>query len=254
LNSSEICSRSSLLLLDMIYFSVCSRQDKQPKSLEKLVKYCNSDEALRIRVAYDAKSIYEGHKENIAFFQRMPLEDGDIIVLCHDDLDILSKPEDLLNNLRVTRKPGVGFVGIAGSCYLPREGGWWNARNTGDARGFVFQGADHQSMTPNYFGKSGQAVVLDGCFLAITYGNLKKVGLDQPEYLETGWDFYDIHLTYKAHLDGFSNYVVPIVAMHESPGIMRDGWFAAREKFMRHHAATVHHAKLPTDKTHGLPN
>tara|TARA_R100001509_G_scaffold122912_1_gene76756 strand:- start:287 stop:1000 length:714 start_codon:yes stop_codon:yes gene_type:complete len=237
----------------MIYFSVCSRQNKQPKSLEKLVKYCNRDESIRIRVAFDAKSIYDGHKENINFFKQMPMEDGDIIVLCHDDLEIISSRDSLIKNLRVTRKPNVGFVGIAGSCYLPSEGGWWNARNTGDARGFVFQGDNPETMKPNYFGNSGQVVVLDGCLLAITYGNLKKIGLDKPDYLETGWDFYDIHLTYKAHLEGFSNYVVPIIAMHESPGMMREGWFAAREKFMRYHASTVHHAKLPTDKTHGLP-
>jgi len=237
----------------MIYFSACSRKDKQPKSLQKLVSYCNRNEALRVNVTYNAKSIYEGHKENLNLFKRMPLEDNDIIVLCHDDLEILSKPEDLIENLNVARKPNVGFIGLAGSCYIPTEGGWWNARNTGDARGFIFQGADHASMTPNYFGKSGQVVVLDGCFLATTYCNLKKIGLDQPDYLETGWDFYDIHLTYKAHLEGFSNYVVPIIAMHESPGMMREGWFAAREKFMRHHASTVKYSKIPTDKTHGLP-
>ena len=108
-------------------------------------------------------------------------------------------------------------------------------------------------MTPNYFGKSGQVVVLDGCFLAITYENLMKIGLDHPDYLSSGWDFYDLHLTYKAHMDGFSNYVVPIVAMHESPGMMRDGWFATRDQFLRNHASTMNYAKLPTDKTHGLP-
>jgi len=232
---------------------VCSRKDKQPKSLENLIKYCNSNESFRINVTYDATSIYQGHKDNVDFFKKMSLEDGDIIVLCHDDLDILSKPEDVITYLKLARKPGVGFLGLAGSCYIPRESGWWTARNTGDARGFVFQGNTHQMMTPNYFGKSGQAVVMDGCFLAITYGNLKKIGLDQPEYLETGWDFYDIHLTYEAHMDGFSNYVVPIIAMHESPGIMREGWFTAKEKFMRYHAGTVQYAKLPTDKTHGLP-
>ena len=238
----------------MIYFSVCSRQDKQPKSLSKLIDYLGGDEAFSIKVAYNSKSIYEGHKENISFFKRMPLEDGDIIVLCHDDLEILSRKEHLIKNLRIARKPNVGFVGLAGSCNIPRDGGWWNARNTGDARGFVFQGEDHQSMTPNYFGKCGQVILLDGCFLAITYGNLKKIGLEQPEYINSGWDFYDIHLTYKAHLEGFSNYAVPIIAMHESPGIMREGWFEAREKFMRHHASTINYAKLPTDKTHGLPN
>lgn len=237
----------------MIYFSVCSRQSKQPKSLTKLVKYCNSNEFTRISVAYDASSIYEGHKQNIKFFKSLQMEDNDIIVLCHDDIDIISKSEDLLENLDVARRPGVGFVGVAGGCYLPRDGAWWNARKTGDARGFVFQGNDPATMLPNYFGKCGQVVVLDGCFLAITYSNLKKVGLEQPDYLETGWDFYDIHMTYKAHLDGFSNYVVPIITMHESPGMMREGWYVAKDKFMRHHASTVHHAKLPTDKTQGLP-
>ncbi|MAP53988.1 MAG: hypothetical protein CL605_03720 [Altibacter sp.] len=237
----------------MIYFSICTRKDNQPKSLEKLVNYCKGNEALRIQINYSASSIYEGHKENIEFFEKMPLEDGDIIVLCHDDLEIISREEELIKNLRVARKPNVGFVGLAGGCYIPRDGAWWNARNTGDARGFVFQGKDHETMTPNYFGKSGQVVVLDGCLLAITYGNLKKVGLEQPDYLDSGWDFYDIHLTYEAHLRGYSNYVVPIVAMHESPGMMRQGWFTARDQFLKHHGQHLNYAKLPTDKTHGLP-
>jgi len=237
----------------MIYFSVCTRKDKQPKSLQKLVDYLKGNESFGIKINYDATSIYQGHKSNLDFFKGMPLEDGDIIVLCHDDIEILSKTEDLYNNLIIARKPGVGFIGLAGGCHMPGDGSWWNARRTGDARGFVFQGNDHQTMTPNYFGKSGQVVVLDGCFLAITYGNLKKIGLDQPDYLDSGWDFYDIHLTYKAHLDGFSNYVVPIIAMHESSGMMREGWFSARDKFMREHVSTLKYSKLPTDKTHGLP-
>lgn len=208
---------------------------------------------LSIKVAYGAKSIYEGHNENIEFFKKSKLDDNDIIVLCHDDIDILSNHKDLVKFLSVTRAVGVGFVGLAGGCHIPRDGAWWNSRNTKDARGFVFQGTDPETMTPNYFGNCGQVVVLDGCFLAATYKTLKKVGLAQPSYLESGWDFYDLHLTYKAHLAGFANYVVPIIAMHESPGIMREGWVAARDRFMRHHASTIQLAKLPKDKTHGLP-
>ena len=238
----------------MIYFSVCSRKDKKPKALQNLIKYCKRYSGIDIQVSYDASSIYEGHNQNISFFNDQKLiHDDDIIVLCHDDLEIVTNISDLLDYLNYARKPGVGFVGIAGGCHLPPDGAWWNSRNTGDARGFVFQGNDQQTMTPNYFGKSGQVVILDGCMMAITYGNLKTVGLDQPEYLETGWDFYDIHLTYTAHLAGFSNYVVPIVAMHESSGIMREGWFNARDKFMRKHVATIPYSKLPTNKTHGLP-
>ena len=238
----------------MIYFSVCSRKEKQPKSLSKLINYCKDNEALGIKVCYNANSIYEGHKENIGFFRPSPLEDGDIIVLCHDDIDIITPVEELIKYLRVARNPKVGFVGLAGGCRLPPDGAWWNARTTGDARGFVFQGEERETMKPNYFGESGQVLVLDGCFMDATYGTLKKIGLDQPEYLETGWDFYDIHLTYKAYLEGFTNYTVPIIAMHESPGIMREGWFRAKEKFLRHHVSTLQHAKLVKDKTNGLPN
>tara|TARA_R100001443_G_scaffold18754_2_gene29893 strand:+ start:1040 stop:1759 length:720 start_codon:yes stop_codon:yes gene_type:complete len=238
----------------MIYFSVCSREGKQPKSLDKLIKYCNSDEAFRISVTYDASSIYDGHKQNIRLFKRwMALEDSDIIVLCHDDVDIISNQKEVLQLLSVARKPGVGFVGLAGACQLPPDGAWWNARAVGDTRGFVFQGIDATTMYPNYFGKSGQVIVLDGCFLALTYSTLKTIGLEEPDYLETGWDFYDIHLTYKAHLKGFANYTVPIIVMHESAGIMREGWFAAKDKFLSNHAATLPHAKLTVNKTHGLP-
>ena len=184
----------------------------------------------------------------------MPLESGDIIVMCHDDIDIISQPEDLIRNLRVAREPNVGFVGLAGACYMPQDGAWWNARKTGSARGFVFQGDNEQTMMPNYFGKSGQVIFLDGCLMAATYSNLKAIGLDQPSYLDTGWDFYDIHLSYEAYLKGYTNYTIPIIARHESAGIMRDGWFKAKEKFMKHHAATLNYAKLPVASTHGLPS
>lgn len=237
----------------MIYISICSRTSKKPKSLSKLINYSNSNDFTRINISYDSTSIYEGHKHNINFFKKLNLEDDDIIVLCHDDIDILSRPEDLLQYLSITRKPGVGFVGLAGSCYLPTDGSWWNARKNGNARGFVFQGDDPVTMLPNYFGKSGQVVVLDGCFLAATYKTIKTVGLDEPDYLKTGWDFYDIHLTYKAHLDGFSNYTVPIIAMHESSGMMRKGWYDARNNFLRHHASTLPYSKLIVDKTNGIP-
>lgn len=206
-----------------------------------------------MNVIYDAPSIYEGHQKNIDYFKTLNMEDDDIIVMCHDDIDIISNESDLLRCLEIARKPNVGFVGLAGACRMPGDGAWWNARKTGDARGFVFQGTDPATMMPNYFGKCGQVVVLDGCFLAITYGKLKKVGIEQPDYLESGWDFYDIHMTYKAHLDGYSNFVVPIIAMHESPGHMREGWYTAKEKFMRYHTATLSYSKLPADKTQGLP-
>ena len=238
----------------MIYFSVCSRKNKQPKSFQKLIDYCNQYESFNIKVCYDSASIYEGHNQNLKSFKELnDIEDEDIIVMCHDDLEIITQPNDLLAYLGKARKPGVGFLGVAGACHMPQDGAWWNSRHTGNARGFVFQGVTKETMTPNYFGKSGQVVVLDGCFLAASYETIKKVGLEEPGYLKTGWDFYDIHLTYKAYLDGYANYTVPIIVMHESSGQMREGWYEARKRFMAHHAATLPYSKLVVDRTNGLP-
>jgi hypothetical protein len=92
----------------MIYLSVCSRSEKKPKSLQKLIEYCNRD-FLTIRVAYDSNSIYEGHKENIEFFKTLNLQDEDIIVLCHDDIDILSKQEDSFTTLALQESLESGF-------------------------------------------------------------------------------------------------------------------------------------------------
>lgn len=204
-------------------------------------------------MAYDASSIYTGHSSNIESNDK--LDDDDVIVLCHDDIEILSDPYLVDELLELCNEPGVGFVGVAGGARFDAQniqGAWWNARNTGEARGFVFQGKDNLTMAPNYFGPHGQVVVLDGCFMACSYKTLKTVGLEKPHYLTSNWDFYDIHLTLKAHLMGLSNYTVPILIRHESPGIPREEWHAARSQFLKYHSGNLP-CKIPMDKTHGLP-
>lgn len=243
----------------MIYLSVCSRKDKQPKALELLKQwvYSHKPSHFEIIINYDSPSIYEGHKKNvIAMTNHMAgIEDDDIVVLCHDDVEIISNPQVMTDLLYLANRPGVGFLGVAGACRfdnLSMQGAWWNSRVTGEARGFVFQGTDPTTMMPNYFGKSGQVVVLDGCFLACSYKTLKTIGLDKPHYLSSDWDFYDIHLTFKAHLMGMNNYVIPAIIRHESPGLMREGWFKAKEQFLKYHAGNLP-CMIPVDKTNGLP-
>lgn len=216
-------------------------------------------DTLDFREAIDRPSIYEGHKLNVSNFSReVPyhkLEDDSIVVLCHDDIEIISNKESVIELLELCNKPGVGFVGVAGGARFDAQniqGAWWNARNTGEARGFVFQGKDKETMVPNYFGQHGQVVVLDGCFMACSYKTLKAVGLDKPHYLTSDWDFYDIHLTLKAHLMGLCNYTVPIIIRHESDGQMREGWHTARQQFLKYHHGNLP-IKLPYAKTNGLP-
>jgi len=238
----------------MIYFSVCSRKDNPPKALERLKAFIRDNDDFRLKVAYDSKSIYEGHRDNLEQFRRIyGLLNTDIIVLLHDDVDILSNAQDVRRYLSVLRNPLVGFVGVAGGCWLPPQG-WWVSRNSGEARGFVFQGDNAETMSPNYFGPAGQVLILDGCFLATTYKTLQDIlGLYQPAYLTSPWDWYDMFWTYEAYLKGYNNYTVPIIIRHESSGIMRKPWYDSNEEFRKHHIDTLKYAKLDIAKTTGLP-
>ena len=173
--------------------------------------------------------------------------------MCHDDLEILSTHAKVIEYLSLANAPDTGFVGLAGATAFGNDGAWWNARNTGEARGFVFQGDDMKTAAPNYFGPAGEVVVLDGIFLAITYKNLQKIKLKQPSYLSDGWDYYDIHLTFTAHRIGKKNYTVPIVAMHESRGEMRSSWHTVKEEFMNVHGKFIPY-RIPYKETTGLPD
>ena len=232
----------------MIYFSVCTRkQEKLSNTLLSLFDY--SKDISVPWIATDAPSIYEGHKRNI---DSISLKDDDIIVFLHDDVEILSSPDKFKKYIEFAKKPGVGFVGVAGAANFTRNGGWWNSRQTNEARGFVWQGNDDVTMRPNYFGPPGQVVVLDGCLFAATYKTIKEVGLDQPDYLTSGWDFYDIHMTFLAHYKGYSNYVVPIMIRHESDGQMREGWYKSKDEFMKKWGRDIP-TRVLMDKTNGLP-
>ena len=243
-----------------VYLSVCSRSDKTPISLDRLRDWAYPDDMM---VAYDASSVYQGHQSNInhwnsgwnIYGKEETLKDDDVICLVHDDVEILSDKSEFLYYLELCNKPRTGFVGVAGGTIYDNnaiKGAWWNARAVGASRGFVFQGVEKETMVPNYFGPHGQCVVLDGLFLACSYKTLKLVGLDQPQYLSSGWDFYDIHLTLKAHLMGLNNYTVPIICKHESAGNMRQDWYTARDQFLRHHYNNLP-VRLNYDKTNGYP-
>lgn len=251
----------------MIYLSICSRKENtESETLKKLLNYSVGsktlkedgfrDKGIETCVEYNAPSIYEGHKANIdKILQERPwgdLNDDDVIVFIHDDVEILSDSTKFNELIGVARKPGVGFIGVAGATNFTKNGAWWTARQAHEARGFVWQGDSDQNMVPNYFGKPGQVVVLDGCLIAATYQTIKAVGLDQPDYLSSGWDFYDIHLTFSAHYKGYSNYVVPIMIRHESSGHMRQDWYQAKDEFMKEWKASIP-CRIPVDKTNGLP-
>lgn len=244
-----------------IVFSVLTRRYKQPNSLVKLLDSIASWPSSFINCPgiltnYDASSIYDGHKASLQRIEESKYYDKDtIFVMCHDDIEIISSPSIVMDQLKLCNNPNTGFVGVAGATRFDNtgmQGMWWNARYTGETRGFVFQGNNLETVTPNYFGNPGQVIVLDGVFLAIELGKLKKLGLEKPHYLSSNWDFYDIYMTMNAHMSGLNNYVVPITIKHESPGEMRKEWFTARDQFCKYNNQYLP-ITLNYSKTTGLP-
>lgn len=215
----------------MMYSIICSRKDKPTKELDKLI-YFFSTLNIQYSIQYDSSSMFNGYKEGLK--ELNPGKD-ELVILCHDDIEILSDRNDFREYMKELFNPKVGFIGPAGTTLLGPDAVWWDQtrRLQGHHSGFVFQGTDVRTMTPNYFGPCGNVVVLDGLFLAARREVLDQVGLDKPKEFPNNWDFYDLYYTLKSYEMGYFNKTVPILIRHVSNGEMRHTWDENRRAFQR---------------------
>lgn len=219
-----------------IYAFICTRDKNLSETTKKLVSYlssCNIDTKLLV----GAKSIFSGYQK--ALEQTKP-KDDDIIILCHDDIEILSSKEYFAKALSYRLgDPKTGFVGVAGTTLLSEDAIWWNHTiwSQGKHRGLVFHGESIETSKATYYGDNDRVVVLDGLFLAAKAKILREVGLQKPSYLEGDWDFYDIHYTFTANDKGYHNYTIPIFILHNSFGELagRESWHKNRTNFINTH-------------------
>jgi len=184
------------------------------------------------------KSIFDAYNEII----KTTVKPEDYVIMCHDDISILTDKKvfnDLLNTYLDDEE--VGFVGVAGTQFLPVNAVWWNDAskynpNSGPMnplKGMVYHGNSIYEMTPSFYGHHGQCVVLDGLFLAAKGETLLNIYLGKPEVFEGDWDFYDIYYTIQTHLGGKKNMCMPITVLHKSIGQMKEGWYKNREAFIK---------------------
>tara|TARA_R110000868_G_scaffold13711_10_gene63632 strand:+ start:8751 stop:9308 length:558 start_codon:yes stop_codon:yes gene_type:complete len=177
--------------------------------------------------------MFKGYQEGL---DKLKPNRYDIIIMCHDDIEILTDREEFTNLLENALYPvKIGFVGPAGTSYLGADAVWWDMtrRQQGFHSGFVFQGLDRQTMQPNYFGPTKDVVVLDGLFLACRKSTLDLIDMSQPATFPWGWDFYDLYYTMTAYTKGFTNRTVPIIMLHNSSGETRPTWNENRMAFQK---------------------
>ena len=211
-----------------------------PTREEKEYEICSflKEAGFEVHLLVNKKSIFEAYANALS---EHDVKKDDIVVMCHDDIQILSNHsvfnEILEANLSLEK---AGFVGVAGTQLLQRSGVWWEGLNHGapvspmnPLHGCVYHGDSIHNMSPTYYGGFGRAVVMDGVFLAAKGSTLFSIGLSKPPYLKGNWDFYDILYTFKAFKKGLDNRVVPISILHKSHGmgIQQDSWKENREAF-----------------------
>ena len=217
-----------------IHAFICTRSKKLRSVTEDLVKWYTKA-GINPCLIVGAKSIFSGYKKAL---DRTKPDPGDIIILCHDDIRIITDPEVFKSILIKKLNPvETGFLGVAGTTKLGHTGVWWDLNLWQDQKhsGYVMHGESLDNADPSFYGKYGQTVCMDGLFLAATAHTLNNVGLEKPEEFEGDWDFYDIHYTTKAHLMGLKNYTVPIMILHESIGMPREMWHKNRGAFLETH-------------------
>ena len=224
---------------------ICTRSPNISATTRDLVTYLSSV-GVEFNLLIGKDSIFSAYDTAI---KELNPADNDIAIFCHDDIEIINRPDHFLRCLYTLLNPKVGFIGVGGTRELPETGVWWTPNNLADRRGIVWHGNTLDSQ-PTYFGSYTNVVALDGVFLAASGKTLNRLTLTKPDYFSGQWDFYDIQYTTQAHLKGLHNFAVPIHIRHESIGELagRDSWHKNRQAF-------VDHTELPlcTTRTLTLP-
>ncbi len=185
-----------------------------------------------IRVT-DARSLAEGYNRGAQSAH------GDIVIFCHDDIEILNDDFGALLRDDLAR---YDLVGVAGTSRLV-EGNWVKAGQP-HVHGQVAHGATagvRFSLCQYGLGRDPAVVeniqALDGLFFAVHRGVLNRVGFDDTTF--DGFHLYDLDFTYAACLCGFRLVVDHrIHLLHASEGRYDQNWarYAHRfnEKYARH--------------------
>lgn len=185
--------------------------------------------------------VADGNEDDIfTGFNRMAsIANGDFLVFTHDDVQFLGTRSVFDAPINLMKKPLTGLVGAAGTRLMPKEGCWWKSFHL-DCRGAVYHPSNEQPFGmhlngwPHMAAQFGRVAVVDGVLLMCSRVTFEKLtGFDHQSF--SGFHFYDMDLSVRAHLLGLSNYVAPIPLLHKSHGVTNDEWETNRLIFIEKH-------------------
>jgi len=170
-----------------------------------------------------------------AYNQGLKQAKNDIVVFCHDDIEIETKQWGNKLLKQFERNPDYGIIGVAGSKYMPESGKWWEDQKK--MYGRVKHTQDGKSWLSAYSDDLGQeleeVVVVDGVFFAVDKTKIKQNFNEKVE----GFHFYDVTFSFENYLSGVKVGVSTIVRVnHKSIGITNDEWEKNRAAFAHDYA------------------
>ena len=172
----------------------------------------------------DARSLSEGYNRGVR------LSRGDLLVFCHDDIEIFSG--DFALRLR-THLGTCDLVGVAGSTLATGPGWSWSGAPHIFAS-IAYPGSVDGTMMLATCGTSGPVVLgaqlIDGLFMAARRDLLHELSFDELTF--DGFHFYDLDFSYRAWLSGAKTAVCRDISIcHQSRGNFNADYRRYAERF-----------------------
>lgn len=222
---------------------VCSHRPQRFAQVARLYQRLFAGLRCEIAGIHDARSLCEGYTRGLRATR------GEVVVLSHDDVDVLF-PDFAARLVRALARFDV--VGVAGSTRV--TGPAWNWTGHPHVHGWVTHRPGGQGdWRPGFWspwpGVAG-AAVLDGVFIAAHRRVFEAVPFDAATF--DGFHGYDVDFSYRAARAGMSIGVVGALGLvHESLGAFDARWQGYADRFVAKFPecgappAAAHHYEVP---------
>jgi Glycosyltransferase like family len=207
----------------MISVIVCSIEPERLARLRRDLEREFAAEFWELVHIADARSLNDGYARGL---QRAR---GELIVLCHDDIGILTRHFAARLRAHLAR---FDLIGAAGSDRLAGPKWFWS----GPPHTYSWVSQPHgQGWLAGLLGAYGPVIegaqALDGVLLAARRAALEQLGFDGGTF--DGFHFYDLDLSWRAHCAGLRCAVtLDLLIWHASGGNFAASWQGYAQRFL----------------------
>lgn len=219
----------------MITVVYCTKEHNQ-QHIDHIIKTSglhNNIEVIEIINNSDPESpsFNGGMSLTTAYNKGLKQAKSDIVVFCHDDIEIETKQWGNKLIKQFEKYPQFGIIGVAGSKSMPESGCWWE--DPKQMYGRVKHTNDGKSWLSAYSKDLGQdlegVVTVDGVFFAVVKSRIQK---NFDESVE-GFHFYDVTFSFENYLAEVGVGVSTLIRInHKSIGQTNEAWETNRLNFV----------------------